>query len=103
MTDAQIYRLSTSKGELVSVAGEAKAGVADILDLGDFSDKSLLSTLRVRYRRDEVYTFVGPILLSINPYHWVEGAYGEETMQRYHGAHKQDQPPHLYKASQEPL
>jgi len=60
-------------------------GVDDILKLRDFSEMSLIHTLRVRYERDEIYTFVGPIMISINPYKTVEGLYEDETMELYHG------------------
>jgi hypothetical protein len=59
-------------------------GVDDILKLRDFSEKSLIHTLRVRYDRDEIYTFVGPILISINPYKRMKHLYSEETMTKYH-------------------
>jgi len=60
-------------------------GVDDILKLRDFSEMSLIHTLRVRYERDEIYTFIGPIMISINPYKTVEGLYEDETMEVYHG------------------
>lgn len=85
-------------------------GIPDILDLSDFSEMSLLNTyfksfplsitdgnvvnvvvfgsLRVRYLRDEVYTRVGPILISINPYKWNKTAYSEGRMIAYHQAPK---------------
>lgn len=39
---------------LLEVKEEAKAGKEDILDLWDFSEKSLLHTLRVRYLDEKV-------------------------------------------------
>jgi hypothetical protein len=59
-------------------------GVHDILKLHKFSEMSLIYTLRIRYNRDEVYTFVGPILIAINPYKWLAHLYSEETMNEYH-------------------
>ena len=43
-------------------------GVDDILSLKHFSEMSLLHTLRIRYARNDVYTSVGSILISVNPY-----------------------------------
>ena len=63
-------------------------GVEDILQLKEFSEMSLIHTLRVRYARDEIYTFVGPILISINPYKWLKDMYSEQCMIEYHN-HKQ--------------
>ena len=55
---------------IVRVTSQDDQGVDDILQLHDFSEKSLIHTLRVRYARDDIYTFVGPILISINPDKW---------------------------------
>jgi Myosin head (motor domain) len=59
-------------------------GVDDILKLREFSEMSLIHSLRVRYARDDIYTFVGPILISINPYKWFKDLYSEESMAEYH-------------------
>jgi hypothetical protein len=59
-------------------------GLSDILKLQSFSEMSLIHNLRIRYSRDEIYTFVGPILISINPYKWLSNLYSEETMTAYH-------------------
>ena len=42
-------------------------GMDDVLHLPNISEASLLHTLRIRYKRDEVYTQAGQILISINP------------------------------------
>ena len=43
-------------------------GVPDILFLDDFSEESLMYTLRKRFQEHKIYTYVGPILISLNPY-----------------------------------
>jgi hypothetical protein len=58
--------------------------VDDILKLAKFSEMSLIHNLRLRYYRDQIYTFVGPILISINPYKWLSNQYSEDTMTAYH-------------------
>ncbi|KAJ1633021.1 P-loop containing nucleoside triphosphate hydrolase protein, partial [Pavlovales sp. CCMP2436] len=75
---------------------DALRGVPDLLQLSDFSEPSLLHTLRVRYERDEVYTFVGTILISINPYRWVDSLYDLRSMLSYRNAPLGERPPHLY-------
>ncbi len=80
------------------VRPQAREGVSDILQLNDFSVPSLLNTLRVRYHRDEVYTRVGPILISVNPYKWIDGMYSPETMHHYHSTSFSDEKlePHIF-------
>ena len=63
-------------------------GVDDILKLARFSEMSLIHNLRLRYYQDKIYTFVGPILISINPYKWLSNQYSEETMTEYHARHQ---------------
>ncbi len=91
-TDTDIVTVRMADGTLVKMTSENldkvteqdSEGVADILKLKDFSEMSLIHSLRVRYARDEIYTFVGPILISINPYKWFKDLYSEQTMIDYH-------------------
>ena len=91
----QVHRLYADG--ILTVKPEAQAGVPDILDLNDFSEMSLLTTVRARYLRDEVYTFVGPILISINPYKWNHNLYSEANMIHYHTSEADHLAPHLFK------
>ena len=72
-------------------------GVSDILDLSDFSEMSLIHTLRTRFFRDDIFTFVGPILVSINPYKWNTELYSESLMFDYH--HGREDAPHLFQVA----
>ena len=63
----------------VAVTLQDDEGISDILKLEVFSEMSLLHTLRVRYSSDNIYTFVGPILISVNPYKLIEALYSQET------------------------
>jgi len=77
-------------------------GVDDILSLPSVTEPTLLHTLRSRYTTQQIYTEVGPILISINPYAWMGGLYNEEMMMSYHdGSGNRDAnnqlPPHLFK------
>ena len=42
--------------------------VPDAKDLVDLHEAALLHNLRERFFQDEIYTYVGPILVSVNPY-----------------------------------
>lgn len=83
----------------VHVTAQDDQGIEDILGLHDFSEKSFLHTLRVRYRRSEIYTFAGPILISINPYKLFPDLYLDNTMYSYHGA-RADHPPHVFSVAE---
>jgi hypothetical protein len=94
--DGEIMTVRLPNGDIFKVNSKAAvkiteqddSGVDDILSLRDFSEKSLIHTLRTRYNRDDIYTFVGPILISINPYKWFKDLYSENTMIDYHSEKK---------------
>jgi myosin heavy subunit len=45
------------------------AGVDDLLQLGDFNKQTLLHNTRLRFQKNEIYTFIGhSILIAVNPY-----------------------------------
>merc|ERR1719265_2751838 len=46
---------------------DADSSPDDLLDLADFSYAALLHALRLRHQRQEPYTWIGPVLVSINP------------------------------------
>ncbi|CAM9525616.1 unnamed protein product, partial [Choristocarpus tenellus] len=104
--DGEIHRIKANT--LRRVGQKDLEGVPDVLCLSDLTEASLLHTLRVRFNNDEVYTLVGPVLVSINPYVWIEGLYSEETMLEYHGSgvrpgSEADDalPPHLFAVADE--
>ncbi|XP_060551419.1 myosin-IIIb-like [Ruditapes philippinarum] len=63
--------------------GPPKKSTDDLASLPDLDDTILLEELHHRYRRDFIYTYIGDILVSINPYKTLQGLYGEELGHRY--------------------
>ena len=43
-------------------------GVDDVCLLPDMSEATLVHSLRTRYVRDEIYTFISVILIAVNPF-----------------------------------
>lgn len=84
----------------VHVTSQDDEGIDDILLLHDFSEMSLLHTLRVRYQRSDIYTNAGPILISINPYKLFRELYSEKTMISYHGSKHGDRAPHVFSVAE---
>ncbi|KAL8432425.1 hypothetical protein Efla_000202 [Eimeria flavescens] len=57
-------------------------GVDNICDLSDVSEASLLQTLRQRYKERQIYTNVGRIVLSLNPFEYLP-LYGDASISQY--------------------
>lgn len=60
-------------------------GIDNVLHLPNVMEASLLHTLRLRFKRDTIYTNAGPVLISVNPYKTINDGriYGEDKMMQY--------------------
>ncbi|ETL89032.1 hypothetical protein L917_11962 [Phytophthora nicotianae] len=67
----------------------------DILHMPDLSEQSLLENLRKRYEHELIYTYVGPIVIAINPYKQLD-VYSERHMTEYYGKAMGALPPHVF-------
>lgn len=92
--DDSLY--SIEKESALPVHPSCLQGVNNLLDLGEFNEASLLSNIRVRYNKSEIYTAIGdPLLISVNPYKQLP-IYSEKFKDQYK-YHNSSSPPHLYK------
>jgi myosin-5 len=76
--------------------GDLHDGIEDMQRLQDVHEASLLHTLRVRLNSDKIYTWTGPILISVNPYFVFPSLYGMDQMRLYNNKSIEDNPPHVY-------
>ncbi|MES1920990.1 hypothetical protein MHBO_002595, partial [Bonamia ostreae] len=58
-------------------------GVPDMTTLLYLEEDNVIHNLKVRFEKKSVYTNIGSILLSINPYVWIESLYGDKVMATY--------------------
>lgn len=75
----------------------ALSGIADMVEIDELNPASLLYNLMTRYRRDEIYTYVGPILLVLNPFKKIDHLGLESTRQQYVEITRSDTPLQLKK------
>ena len=47
------------------------------------NEPSILSNTRVRFAKDQIYTFTGRILVAVNPFKVIKGLYGEAAINRF--------------------
>ena len=48
-----------------------------------------------RFEKGRIYTFIGEVVVSVNPYRLLN-IYGRETIEQYKGRELYERPPHLF-------
>ncbi|NXI36671.1 MYO1A protein, partial [Galbula dea] len=71
------------------------AAVGDLVLLDPLTEESLLRTLQERFRRGDIYTYIGDVVISVNPYRALP-IYTPEKVQEYHSCNFFSVKPHIY-------
>ena len=76
--------------------------VPDHCQLVHLSPPTLLENTRVRFENDKIYTYVGDILVAINPFKWIKGIYDVSVMEQCKGKklHNTTCGPHCFSISE---
>ncbi|XP_061458268.1 unconventional myosin-Ih isoform X2 [Rhineura floridana] len=73
-----------------------RVGVQDFVLLDSHtSESAFLDNLRKRYRENLIYTYIGTLLVSVNPYKELD-IYTVKQMEQYKGVNFFELPPHIY-------
>ncbi|KAJ7651650.1 P-loop containing nucleoside triphosphate hydrolase protein [Mycena polygramma] len=72
-----------------------QVGVSDMTLLTTISNESINDNLQKRWTNAEIYTYIGAVLISVNPFRDL-GIYTEETLQKYRGKNRLEVPPHVF-------
>lgn len=80
------------------MASKRAPGQTDNLaDHENLDEETLLHELELRFNRDQIYTYVGEILVSMNPFKMIDGLYSNDKLSLYRTvADKGAIPPHVY-------
>ncbi|XP_036003944.1 unconventional myosin-XV-like [Fundulus heteroclitus] len=70
-------------------------GVEDLTQLQEMHEGDVLLNLRRRFERQLIYTYIGSILVSVNPYK-MYNIYGTDVVLMYKGHALGEHPPHLF-------
>ncbi|KAJ1096724.1 hypothetical protein NDU88_001856 [Pleurodeles waltl] len=67
----------------------------DMTQLEDLQETAVLDNLKKRFDRELIYTYIGSILVSVNPY-TMYNIYGTDQVLQYEGRALGENPPHLF-------
>ena len=84
--------------EIVSqfISPDANEGrVEDLCNLEELSEQDMFSNLRARFNNKNIYTYVGSILISVNPYYYYS-IYNPKYTAMYMGKPFGALPPHIF-------
>ncbi|XP_026685345.1 unconventional myosin-VIIa-like, partial [Diaphorina citri] len=90
----QIFSLTSSSG-VHRRQDLGQNGLEDMIQLSDLNEASLLWNLKIRYDKELIYTYVGSILVAVNPYKMYD-MYGLDMVKKYEGQILGTLSPHLF-------
>jgi myosin-6 len=60
------------------------------------NEATFLNNVALRYKRDQIYTYVANILIAVNPYFEIKGLYSKDAIKKYQGKSLGTLPPHVF-------
>uniref|UniRef100_A0A8C5HNS6 non-specific serine/threonine protein kinase n=1 Tax=Gouania willdenowi TaxID=441366 RepID=A0A8C5HNS6_GOUWI len=87
-------RIHTKKGSHMKTQCDTDE-VDDLATLELLDEDSVTEQLQNRYMTDQIYTYVGDILIAVNPFHKMD-IYTPQYNQLYLGAKRTANPPHIF-------
>ncbi|KAG7331116.1 hypothetical protein KOW79_005085 [Hemibagrus wyckioides] len=67
----------------------------DLVNLEALDEETIITHLQRRYEELQIYTYVGDILIALNPFQALK-IYSPQFSKLYHGAKRSDNPPHIF-------
>uniref|UniRef100_A0A672G2Y0 Osteoclast-stimulating factor 1 n=1 Tax=Salarias fasciatus TaxID=181472 RepID=A0A672G2Y0_SALFA len=71
------------------------SGVDDMVLLSKISEDAITDNLKKRYMDDYIFTYIGPVLISVNPFKQLP-YFTDREVELYQGAAQYENPPHIY-------
>ncbi|KAM7302628.1 putative myosin IA [Ixodes scapularis] len=77
------------------MAGFDDVGIGDFVLLENITTDAFMDNLKLRYNGGKVYTYIGEVCVSVNPYRTLN-IYGPEQVNDYRGREIFERPPHVF-------
>nr|CAB3264150.1 unconventional myosin-X [Phallusia mammillata] len=90
-----------TSAEVKPMNGLLLEGVPDMAKMTELNQASILCNLNTRYQNNDIYTYIGSILISVNPYKRLHDLYSDQVLTKYKNKDLGDEPPHVYAISNE--
>ena len=68
--------------------------VSDLSLLQVVSEEQLMENLQIRFLHNNIYTCIGDVIVSVNPYQKIE-IYDQQVIDSYRGKNIYELPPHV--------
>ncbi|XP_068445775.1 unconventional myosin-If [Clinocottus analis] len=75
-----------------------QSGVDDMVLLSKITEDAIVDNLKKRYMDDYIFTYIGPVLISVNPFKQMP-YFTDREVEMYQGAAQYENPPHIYALS----
>ncbi|KAM6931438.1 unconventional myosin-Ih [Xenentodon cancila] len=72
-----------------------RVGIQDFVLLDETTEAAFISNLQKRFSKDLIYTYIGTLLVSVNPYKELD-IFNKKQMDIYMGVNFFELPPHIY-------
>jgi len=76
-------------------ANVKQSGVDDMVLLQKITEAAIVENLKKRLMEDVIYTYIGPVLISVNPFKQLQ-IFTDKEVELYQGAASYENPPHVY-------
>lgn len=77
------------------MAGHEEVGVGDFVLLDEITVEKFMHNLQIRFKAGKIYTYIGEVCVSVNPYRTMN-IYGTEQVSQYKGRELFENPPHIF-------
>jgi len=82
------FHLQVSFSVLSERMHASKHGVDDMVMLTKMSNDAINDNLKKRHAADIIYTYIGHVLISVNPFKAIEGLYTDRVLKDYKGKYR---------------